>query len=37
MIENTSTRRRPTCTASQPVSGIMMAEAMMYEVNTQVI
>src|SRR5438445_5069095 len=35
--EATNTRRRPIRPASQPLKGIMMAAATMYEVNTQVI
>ncbi len=32
-----NSRLRPNCPASQPVSGVMMAAATMYEVSTQVI
>ncbi len=35
--EAMNTRLRPTCPASQPESGVMIAAAMMYEVRTQAI
>ena len=35
--ENRNTRLRPICPANQPLNGVMIAAAMMYEVKTQAI
>ena len=37
MIETRNSGLRPKRSASQPVSGVMIAAATMYEVSTQVI
>ncbi len=36
-MENRNTFLRPICPASQPLNGVMIAAAMMYEVSTQAI